>query len=322
MNTIMTKLIGPEAAHTLALLAVRNGFGPRRNPLPTGAVEMFGCTLPTRVGLPGGMDKNAIALHGWQAMGAGFVEIGTVTPNPRDGNAKPRIWRNGGNSLFNAMGLNNLGAEAVAENLAHFRSTNTTFCVGASLANPDKVKGGLADASRQLAPYVNFFTYNFSCPNAGEEHQLEGALHDLLEILGQAQGKPVLVKLGPSVEQQVVVDLAGAFQQGGANGFIATNTVPHDKQHLLFPSPPHWPEREGKPLGGYSGPRLHTIGIPMIMALRKAFGPTVPLIGVGGIQHPDDAAAYVRAGADLVQLYTALAYQGVGLLDAIRTRLA
>ncbi len=317
----LLKRLDPETAHAMALKALACGLGPKRGPLPRGQIHLLGCQLPTALGLAGGADKTGAALQAWADMGLGFVEVGTITPDAREGNPRPRIWRLENGEMVNWMGLNSPGVKAVAANLQRFRRHNSTFCLGASLANPSKVKEGLTPSAELLAPWVNFFTFNASCPNVAG-HQAHDALAPILkevaEVIAGAAGKPVLVKLGPTDALKATADV---LMQAGVVGFICCNTIPPDKRHLLH-TPVDWPQRDGNFVGGYSGPQLLPISVAMITTLRQHLGKDVPLIGVGGVQAPADAKSLIRAGASAIQLYAGLTMHGVRLLDDIRSEVA
>lgn len=314
----------PETSHTLALKALALGLGPKRQHLPQGTTQLLGCNLPTPLGLAGGADKTGAALQAWADMGLGFVEVGTITPNAREGNPRPRIWRLGNGEMVNWMGLNSPGVEVVAANLQRFRQHNATFCLGASLANPSKVKEGLTPSAELLAPWVDFFTFNASCPNVAG-HQAHDALAPILqevaEVIAGAAGKAVVVKLGPTDDPEALKATADALLKVGVAGFICCNTIPPDKRHLLH-TPIDWPEHDAKPVGGYSGPQLLPISVAMITTLRQHLGKDVPLIGVGGVQTPADAKSLIWAGANAIQLYAGLTRHGVKLLDDIRSEVA
>lgn len=322
------KLMAPEKAHQAALWGLKKGFGPTVQHLSTGSVEVFGCRLPTRVGLAGGADKNAEALPAWQSMGMGFVEVGTVTLHPRDGNAGERVWRMPEQSMVNWMGLPGLGVNAVGANLFAFHKESVAnkkpFCVGASIASPEGKLEDMTLLADKLRPWVKFFTLNASCPNDGHDVNALQPLVNQLKAAKQGAGKvPVLVKLAPMTNEEALKRAVDAFLQAGADGFVACNTVPFEKREML-PNYHHlrWPKRDGKEVGGFSGWQLLNVSVPMVRNIRKMMGPIMPIIGVGCVHSGASAFKMIQAGATLVQVYTALTYRGPGLVTEIRKALA
>lgn len=321
-------MLPPELAHKLTLLGLRLGLAP--NQPARGRHRLFGKTIGGYVGLSGGADKNATALAGWRRIGFSFVEVGTVTLSPRAGNPEPRIWRQEAQrSLVNWMGLPNLGAVAVAKNLAAFRRSagGEDFCVGVSLATPSSMADELSQMAQMLAPYADFFTLNASCPNVaghGAQSALEGASAQLKAVISGAVGKPVLVKLAPTRDEQSLRQTVRHLQAAGAAGFIACNTLPNGMAALADASllPSSWPRHNGEPVGGYSGSALFDISTFMVRTIRSEAGSDAIIIGVGGIDSPQAARQMLECGANAVQLYTALTYQGTPLIKKLNAELA
>ena len=322
-------LLPPELAHRLTLVALAAGLAPNQPARGHGAV-LFGKELPGFVGLSGGADKNAQALSGWRSLGFSFVETGTVTLEPRTGNPGTRIWRMGDKrSLVNWMGLPNLGLEAMARNLGAFRRTKKgkEFCVGVSMASPQGIADELRQIAETLAADADFFTLNASCPNVSD-HEAESALSGIIAQLEAAVegagGKPVLVKLAPTRDEHALRQTVHHLVLHGAAGFIACNTLPYGSASLAADAaalPQEWPNRDGTPVGGYSGPALLDISRQMVQIIRSEAGAGKVVIGVGGITCADDAKALLDSGADAVQLYTALVYQGASLLRQLNRAL-
>ncbi|NBX02561.1 MAG: dihydroorotate dehydrogenase 2 [Alphaproteobacteria bacterium] len=314
----------PEAAHRLTLWGLKLGLGATQ-PAHGTPISLFGKTLRGRIGLAGGADKNAEALAGWQKIGFAFVEIGTVTLKAREGNPKPRIWRQEKTqSLINWMGLPGQGADAVARHLAAFRATEIgeDFCVGASIASPSGVADELCEIASKLHEHVDFFTLNASCPNVTAHEGksvLETIVQHLKAAIAGAGGKPILVKLAPTVDEDNLHATCRLLATSGAAGFIACNTLPNTSANMVDATalPKPWPQHNGAPVGGYSGPALLSISLLMVRTIREAVGNDKVIIGVGGITSPQDAKEMLKNGADLVQLYTALTYQGTPLLKHI-----
>jgi dihydroorotate dehydrogenase len=321
-------LLPPELAHQTALALVRQGLVPwaAKDPESLG-VDLFGKHFRNPIGLSAGADKEAVGLAGWEVMGFGFIEAGTVTLKPRSGNPSPRLWRVGGDdSLVNWLGLPGHGLEHFLENLHRYRERpQQPLVVGVSIASPD----GKLDEFRKLAatcaPQADYLTLNASCPNvAGHGSDFDPAADmaaQVAAVVAEAGGRPLLVKLGPTDDRAVFTRMVEAALAAGAKGIVATNTVPPDRRGLLGDLDFAWPQHEGKPVGGYSGPKLLDIACAMVGWAREIGGKDMPLIGVGGIRSGADAKRLLDAGANLIQLYTALTYQGPKLLKAIKAEL-
>jgi dihydroorotate dehydrogenase len=321
-------ILPPELAHRITLFLLQLGLGVGR-PANGTPISFFGKTLKGRVGLSGGADKNAQALAGWRKMGFSFVELGTVTLEPRKGNSGTRVWRmKDKRSLINWMGLPNLGADAIVKNLTAFRmhDCDAPFCIGVSVASPTGSTSELCDIASKFCEYTDFFTLNASCPNVAEhavEHALLPIIQQLKATIAGAGGKPVLVKLAPTNDEEILRSTARNLVAAGAAGFIACNTLPSSSVLIADESllPEIWPSREGRVVGGYSGPALLPISTWMVRVLRSEIGKNKVIIGVGGIASENDAKAMIEAGADLIQLYTALTYQGPALIERINDTL-
>jgi dihydroorotate dehydrogenase len=305
----------PEQAHDLTLKGcavlsrlpvlcrfVREMARPRPWPVTT-----MGLNFPNPVGLAGGMDKNAVAPYAWWAMGFGFLELGTVTPLPQPGNDKPRMFRVPGESaLINRMGFNNQGAEAVAARLKlqAERGQRPAFPIGMSLGKnkltaDEQTAEDYARGAKVVAALVDFLSINVSSPNTPGLRQLQTPAW-LSKLVGavraESLGKPVLVKVAPELDGDALRSSAEAVMGAGAAGLIATNTL-----GTMAPT--------GEP-AGKSGQPLKEIAPRRIETLRSIVGSSATLIGVGGIDDAASARRMLDAGADLVQIYTGLVYQG------------
>jgi len=328
VNTLITKalhLLPPEAAHQATLWALKNGLGPMAKPDAAALqVTVLGKTFSNPIGLAGGAEKKAEALAGWAKMGFGFVEAGTVTLHPRAGNPKPRIWRLGdGQSVINWMGLPGDGLAPFAANLAAFSKTpeRARLRVGVSVGSPEGMLDDFRRISAAVAPLADYITLNASCPNvAHEDNAVQAIAAQIKAVKGEAGACPVLLKIGPTRDAEVLREVIGAAMNAGASGIVATNTVPFDKKSLLSIAPV-WPQHDSKPVGGYSGAVLLDITCWMVSEIRQLIGKDAPIIGVGGIQSGADALRVLKAGANLIQLYTGLIYKGPVLLDEIKTAL-
>jgi dihydroorotate dehydrogenase len=314
--------MSPEAAHRATILGLRMGLGGRdaRVDDPILAIERFGLKFANPLGLAAGFDKNAEVVAAMLGLGFGFAEFGTVTPKAQPGNPKPRIFRlPAQQAIINRLGFNNEGLEAAAERAARLEYSRGIVGgnIGKNKDQTDAVADYVAGAAR-LSPLVDYLTVNVSSPNTPGLRALQGRaiLTELLSAVQDARRKPVpvLVKIAPDLTDADLDDIIHAAADSKIAGIIVSNTTvarPHDL-----------PPELASETGGLSGVPLFQ---PSTEMLRKAFrrsGGAIPLVGVGGIASADDAYAKIRAGASLVQLYTALVYQGPGLVARIKAGLA
>ena len=296
-----------------AVMRTMRGLGLVARPHPDGAVEAMGIRFPAPVGLAAGMDKDAEAVAGLAAAGFGFVEVGTVTPKGQPGNEKPRSWREKDlRALRNRMGFNNGGADAMAVRLAALRASGdgSGLVVGVNLGknkttSPEDAAADYAYSARVLAPYADYLVVNVSSPNTPGLRDLQSVetLRPILAATREAalhavpeRRVPLLVKIAPDLADQDVDAVADLALELGLDGIVAANTtIGHDRGP-----------------GGLSGPTLLPRALEIVSRLRGRVGPDLCLIGVGGVSSVDDARAMLRAGATLVQVYTAFVYQGPG----------
>lgn len=311
----------PETAHAAALAALRAvGTLPRFAPRPRD-LEILGLRFPNRVGVAAGLDKDGVAAAGLARLGFGFVEIGTVTPRPQRGNPQPRLFRLAEDSaLINRMGFNSAGALAVAANLARARN-RIDVPVGVNIGKNRATPAGEAwrDYAACLAAtydVADYLTVNLSSPNtpglrdlqsATRAHALVAELIEVRDRLGVA--KPILVKLAPDLAPADLEETAQAVLAAGADGFVAVNTTV--ARPLALRSP------DAARTGGLSGVPLLPRAKDTVHRLRTCVGPDPAIIGVGGIATHADVAAMLAAGADLVQVYTALVYAGPQLVGEL-----
>jgi dihydroorotate dehydrogenase len=313
-------VLDPETAHRLTIRALQLGLAPaatQPDPLSL-RVQVLGLDLPNPLGMAAGFDKNGEAIDGLLRLGFGLVEIGSVTPLAQPGNPKPRLFRvPAAGAVINRLGFNNAGLEAAAARLAARRAKGV---VGANLGKnkdqTDAVADYVAGAAR-LSPLADYLVVNVSSPNTPGLRDLQHApLTALVEAVRAARARPVpvLVKIAPDLEPRELAAVVDAALRGGADGLIVSNTT--------LERPPSIPASLAKEAGGLSGKPLFARSTEILRQVRRIAGPTVPLIGVGGIASGEDAYAKIRAGASLVQLYTALIYQGPSLIARIKRDLA
>lgn len=313
--------LSPEKAHSLTLNAVRMLGRVKPRPHATEPpVRMMGLAFSNRVGLAAGFDKNGIAVDGWFSLGFGHVEIGTVTPKPQAGNALPRVFRLPDHQgIINRMGFPNDGAERVA---ARLRSRRTPGVVGVNIG-----KNAVTPLDRAIDDYVfclravftvaDYVTVNVSSPNTAGLRSLQDVDHLVPLLSGileesrvlesrHSRRVPLLVKLSPDLTDADLRKSATAAASVPVAGIIATNTT------VSRESVP------GHPLagetGGLSGRPLFSKSCEAVRILRGTLGPTMPIIGVGGVASAADAKRLREAGADLIQLYTGMIYQGPQLV--------
>jgi len=307
--------LDPETAHRLtvaALKAAPAGVPPRPGPLAT---RVAGIDFANPVGLAAGFDKNAEVPDAMLGLGFGFVEVGSVTPRPQDGNPRPRLFRLvEDRAVINRMGFNNQGGEAVARRLAARRRTGGIVGVniGANKDSSDRI-ADYAAMTRLMAPFGDYLAVNISSPNTPGLRALqdESALTALLEAVIEAKGAartPVFLKVAPDLGPQDIDAIARIALDRRLDALIVSNTTV---------ARPSLRSRHAGEAGGLSGAPLAPLALERLRDFRKATGGAIPLVGVGGIASAEDAWARIRAGASLVQLYSAMVYEGPGLAKAV-----
>jgi dihydroorotate dehydrogenase len=318
--------LDPETGHRLGMGALRAvqavpglaGALARRQLVadPRLRQTLLGREFPNPLGLAAGFDKDALAVRAIPALGFGFVEVGTVTPLPQPGNPRPRLFRHPAErSLQNALGFNNGGLEAMRRRLArlHPFSVPLGVNVGKNKATPpEKALDDYATLIRGLYHLCDYLVVNLSSPNTPglRDLQNEDFLRSLFEVAKGLTAKPILVKIAPDLELAQAVGLCEVAVEAGAAGIIATNTtVDYSLLH------------GAEAFGGLSGQVLREKSFRIFEAVAKAlFGRTV-LISVGGIDSGEEAYRRLQAGASLVQVYTALIYEGPSLPRRINEEL-
>ena len=318
-------LIDPETAHGLALAALRAGLGGRdpAPPDPVLATRLAGIAMDNPIGLAAGFDKDAVAPAALLRAGFGFVECGTTTPRPQGGNPRPRLFRlREDRAVINRMGFNNAGLEAFAANLAAQRRGMVGANIGANKDSPDRIADYVLGLER-LWGLADYFTLNVSSPNTPGLRELQGrgALDDMLGRVAEVRARletdgayPIFLKVAPDLNDGDVEDIVEATARHGLDGLIVANTT------LARPSSLRG--RAKTETGGLSGAPLMAASTALLGRFRAAAAGRLALVGVGGVASGADAYAKIRAGAEAVQLYTALAYRGPGLVREIKRDLA
>jgi dihydroorotate dehydrogenase len=318
----------PEAIHELTIKGFKaTGASPLnklyKQTIPNKPVEVMGIKFPNPVGLAAGLDKNGECIKAFEALGFGFVEVGTVTPRPQPGNDKPRIFRlPEANAIINRMGFNNKGVDYLVDQVikAKYRGV-LGINIGKNKDTPDEnAKDDYIHCMRKVYDFATYITVNISSPNTPGLRSLQygDALNELLSALKLEQtalaeqyGKyvPVAVKIAPDLNEEEVNSIAACLIANNIDGVIATNTtLARDKvSHLPF----------GNEQGGLSGAPVKDQSTKVIQLLAKALDNKLPIIGVGGIASGEDAQEKIAAGAKLVQVYTGFIYQGPELIRDI-----
>lgn len=322
----LMRLLPPEAAHHAGIRALKAGLAPRSAAAdpPDLAVRLWRRNFPNPVGLAAGFDKDAEVADAMLAFGFGFVEIGTITPRPQKGNPKPRVFRlTDDRAVINRLGFNSAGLEAATRRLALRRGKGGI--VGANIGKNRDTQDDIGDyveGVRMLAPLADYLTVNISSPNTPglRDLQRKSAVTRLIAELLEARTRavprnapPLLVKIAPDLTPEERSDLAEVALSSGIDGLIVANTTvarPASLQSRLAHEP-----------GGLSGEPLFAPSTALLAEMYRLTSGKIPIIGVGGVASGADAYRKIRAGASLVQLYTALVYHGPGLVQRIKREL-
>jgi dihydroorotate dehydrogenase len=321
---ILTRL-DPELAHDLGLAGLRwlRPLWPALE-LPAGsAVSCLGLEFAHPLGLAAGFDKNGDCLDALGAMGFSHIELGTVTPRPQPGNPRPRMFRiPEAGALINRMGFNNRGVDHLAARVSRSRYPGIRgISIGKNFDTPlENAQDDYLICLRKVYALADYVAVNVSSPNTARLRELQardglerilGTLLEERRVLQQRHGKrvPLLVKVAPDLTPEQISALAQDLRSLEVDGVIATNTSTDRRALGDVPA--------AAQAGGLSGAPLHPLSVRVISQLRAELGPTFPLIGVGGIVSADHAQATLRAGANLIQIYTGFAYRGQALLEEI-----
>lgn len=307
--------VDAERAHGLALAALK--MLPDRKPQRAGplACEVAGISFPNPVGMAAGFDKDGEVPDSLLGLGFGFAEVGSLTPLPQSGNPKPRLFRLvEDRAVINRMGFNNGGADAA---IARFKARSGRpgvigINIGANKDSADRI-ADYAMMTRLMGPFSNYLAVNISSPNTPGLRALqdEGALTALLDAVLESRGPdgpPVFLKVAPDLEPADIEAIARIALDKTLGALIVSNTT-------ISRPPLH--SRHAAETGGLSGAPLRDLAQQRIIDFRQATGRAIPLIGVGGIATAEDAWARIRSGASLVQLYSAMVYEGPGIARRI-----
>jgi len=318
--------LDPETAHRLTLYALgvaqRSGFAHLIAKPPADLPStVFGITFPNPVGLAAGLDKNAEHLAALDALGFGFIEVGTVTPLPQPGNDKPRMFRLPQHeAIINRLGFNNGGVDALVRNVQQSGYHGVLgINIGKNKDTPnEKAVNDYLTCLHKVYAHASYITVNISSPNTQglRDLQQEATLRRFVSILREAQErlgsqhglrKPMLLKIAPDLTEAELDAIADVLLRTGIDGVICSNTT---IDHAAVAGDPH-----GGEVGGLSGKPLFARSTAVLAGMHRRLGGRIPLIGVGGILDGSDAAEKIDAGASLVQIYTGLIYRGPQLID-------
>jgi dihydroorotate dehydrogenase len=323
LATRALRRLDAEDAHGLAIAGLKAGLGPRGaadDPILAGSLA--GVAIPNVVGLAPGFDKNAEVFAPMLRAGFGFVECGTVTPQPQAGNPRPRLFRlSEDRAVINRMGFNNQGLEAFAGRIAAGRPGVVGANIGANKDAEDRI-GDYVTGLTRLWGQASYFTINVSSPNTPglRALQTKQALEDLLGRLAEARDAlpaaasvPIFLKVAPDLEAGEVETITETVVAHGLAGIMVSNTTV---------SRPELQSAHRDEAGGLSGAPLTALSTRVLGEFAQAAGGRLTLVGVGGIGSGADAYAKIRAGASAVQLYSALVFEGPGLVTRIKRDLA
>lgn len=316
--------LDPERAHALSIAALKSGLPICPMPpaaSPRLAVEVAGLHFPNPIGLAAGYDKNAEVPHEVLRLGFGFTECGTVTPRPQEGNAKPRLFRLKSNrAVINRLGFNNEGHAAALARLRGGSGRNGIIGIniGANRDSNDRI-ADYEQGVRAFAGIASYLTVNISSPNTAGLRDLQGreSLSMLLSCVMKVREEeasrngrrvPLFLKIAPDLSEDDLADIAAEVIGKKVEGLIVSNTT-LARTGLDDPS--------AGEAGGLSGEPLFERSTIVLAKMRRLVGPDLPIIGVGGVHSTETALEKLRAGADLVQLYTGMIFEGPGLAARI-----
>ncbi len=317
------RMLSPEAAHKATLRALSLGLAGRsKTPSdPILKTNVFGIPFMNPVGLAAGFDKDALVPDAMLRLGLGFVEVGTLTPLAQPGNPKPRIFRlPEDGAVINRLGFNNGGHASALKRLERRagRLGIVGVNIGANKDSDDRINDYVLGVER-FKHLADFFTVNISSPNTPGLRGLQDKdqLAALLALTADArgdEGPPLLLKVAPDLDEQAVADIADLLKQSAFDGLIVSNTT--------IARPDSLQSAARAETGGLSGKPLFEPSTQMLRNFYQALDGAMPLVGVGGIASGQDAYTKIKAGASLVELYSALTYGGPPLIDEIIADLA
>lgn len=330
---LLQRIVGPETAHVLAVKMIGLGLVPLNRYQDPASLEVsvLGLRFKNPIGIAAGFDKHGEAVDGLYKLGFGFVEVGTVTPKPQEGNPKPRVFRlTADNAIINRYGFNSCGLAEVHMRLKAREETQqgrskAGLPLGINLGKNKLSRDAGADyleGVKVLGPLADYLVVNVSSPNTPGLRDLQGKaelrqlLHTVLkerDALQEQRKPPVLVKIAPDLTAQDKQDIADVVTELGVDGLMVSNTTVSRPETLQDPSKSE--------VGGLSGEPLRDLSTRTVREMYNLTKGKIPIIGIGGVASGQDAMDKIRAGASLVQLYTALTYQGPPVVIKIKREL-
>ena len=283
--------------------------------------KLFGLTFENPVGIAAGFDKNATHISEFEKFGFGFIEIGTVTPKPQDGNPKKRLFRlKEDSAIINRMGFNNDGVAKIKNRLMKKYKVLIGGNIGKNKITPNsQAKNDYLICFKDLYNYVDYFVINVSSPNTPGLRELQSKefLNDLFNDLNKLRSKeiikkPILIKISPDLSKEKILEILEVIDTNNIDGIIATNTT------INYPN---LKSKNKNETGGLSGAPLYDKSNEVISFISKKTSGKLPIIGVGGISTPEQAVKKIEAGAHLIQLYTGIIYEGPGIVRKINKKL-
>ena len=283
--------------------------------------KLFGLTFENPVGIAAGFDKNATHISEFEKFGFGFIEIGTVTPKPQDGNPKKRLFRlKEDTAIINRMGFNNDGVTKIKNRLKKNYNVIIGGNIGKNKVTPNsQAKNDYITCFKELYDYVDYFVVNVSSPNTPGLRELQSKefLNDLFIELNKLRSneiikKPILIKISPDLSKEKILEILEVIHTNNIDGIIATNTT------IDYPN---LKSKNKNETGGLSGAPLYDKSNEVISFISKKTNGKLPIIGVGGISTPEQAVKKIEAGAHLIQLYTGIIYEGPGIVRKINKKL-
>ena len=321
----------PETAHDLTVKALELGLSPidKASSAKILRTKLWEIDFENPLGLAAGFDKQALVMEGLTQLGFGFVEVGGITPIPQEGNPKPRVFRlQEDRAIINCMGLNNDGHKAVAQRLRDYRTQRKPGIIGINIAkssSSDDIIGDYKKGIQNLGEFADFVVLNISCPNVSWTKNLdkdEDGLRTLVSTIKKERDTsfrdskkvPLLLKLAPNMSLESKKHIAQIALDIKIDGLVVSNTTPERNNSLQSPN------KNEK--GGLSGAPLKESALQSLKDMYRLTKGCTPIIGVGGIETAEDAYKRIRAGASLVQIYTAMIYEGPGIVPRIKSELA
>ena len=283
--------------------------------------KLFGLNFENPVGIAAGFDKNATHISEFEKFGFGFIEIGTVTPKPQDGNPKKRLFRlKEDSAIINRLGFNNDGVSKIKNRLKKKHKVLIGGNIGKNKITPNsQAKNDYLICFKDLYNYVDYFVINVSSPNTPGLRELQSKefLNDLFIDLNKLRSKeiikkPILIKISPDLSKEKILEILEVIDTNNIDGIIATNTT------INYPS---LKSKNKNETGGLSGAPLYDKSNEVISFISKKTSGKLPIIGVGGISTPEQAVKKIEAGAHLIQLYTGIIYEGPGIVRKINKKL-